>query len=112
MLKISQKIRQTNNTFIMEGIAPTKALTTTCVGRGGKEFQYKTQGRRQQSISTALFGGGGGNRREGHWQSRGIDSMQKSAVNLFTVNGIQLKSHLLKLCFGKKTGQFVTFTVV
>jgi len=58
MLKISQKIRQTNNTFIMEGIAPTKALTTTCVGRGGKKFQYKTQGKETASISTAVFGGG------------------------------------------------------
>lgn len=58
MLKISQKIRQTNNTFIMEGIAPTKALTTTCVGRGGKKFQYKTQGRRQQALIQLFLGRG------------------------------------------------------
>jgi len=32
ILKISQKIKHTNSTFIMEGMAPTKALTTTYRG--------------------------------------------------------------------------------
>lgn len=31
MLKISQKMRHTSKTFIMEGIAPSRAFTTTCV---------------------------------------------------------------------------------
>lgn len=34
MLKISQKMRHTSSTFMMEGMAPTKAFTTTCIGRG------------------------------------------------------------------------------
>ncbi|KAF3836379.1 hypothetical protein F7725_028937, partial [Dissostichus mawsoni] len=30
MLKMSQKMRQTSSTFMMEGIAPIRAFTTTC----------------------------------------------------------------------------------
>ncbi|TNN30312.1 hypothetical protein EYF80_059536 [Liparis tanakae] len=30
MLKMSQKMRQTSSTFMMEGMAPIRAFTTTC----------------------------------------------------------------------------------
>ena len=45
MLKISQKMRHTSSTFMMEGMAPTKAFTTTCIGRGrllsfGKKYRH------------------------------------------------------------------------
>lgn len=78
----------------------------------GKSFSIKHKaGDSKASVQLSL--GRGGNRREGHWQSRGVESMWKLAMNLFqVVKGIQLKSHLLKLCFGKKTGQFVPFAVV
>ncbi len=33
MLKMSQKMRQTSRTFMMEGMAPRRAFTTTCVNR-------------------------------------------------------------------------------
>ena len=46
MLKISQKMRHTSSTFMMEGMAPTKAFTTTCIGRGRllsvrKKYQHE-----------------------------------------------------------------------
>lgn len=48
MLKISQKMRHTSSTFMMEGMAPTKAFTTTCVGRGrllsvGKKYNESSE---------------------------------------------------------------------
>ena len=36
MLKISQKIRQTSSTLKMDGMAPTRAFTTTCQKTGGR----------------------------------------------------------------------------
>ena len=49
MLKMSQKMRQTSRTFMMEGMAPTRALTTTLSEMGEKKpelltfFQKKTK---------------------------------------------------------------------
>ena len=41
MLKISQKMRQTNSTFMMEGIAPTRAFTTVNVLSATELHAYK-----------------------------------------------------------------------